>query len=63
MPFEIVGITACCLNDKEKEMSRAIMQKENYIFKAADYFHANCGAAEYLKAFWKNYFDSPAELL
>ncbi len=55
VPFEVAGVTACCLNDKEKETSRAIMQKENYIFRGLDYFHADCRAAEYLKSFWKEY--------
>lgn len=55
VPFEVLGMTGCCLNDGEKKESRAIMIKDVYIFKSRDYFYATCRAAEYLKIFWKNY--------
>lgn len=54
-PFTIAGITACCLNDAAKKISKAIMMKENYIFRSYNYFYADCKAVLYLKSFWKNY--------
>ncbi len=54
-PVKIFGIDGCCLNDSQKGHSSAVMLRDNYIFRAQDFFHANCQAAEYLKAFWKNY--------
>lgn len=54
-PITIAGMDGCCLNDNQNGTSRATMWRDNYIFRALDNFHANCQAAEYLKAFWKNY--------
>ena len=53
-PITIFGTNGCCLNDVEKETSIAIMSKDEFVFKSATYFSANCGAAEYLKSLWKN---------
>jgi len=56
-PVKIYGMDGCCLNDNKKGASRAVMARENYILRAFDYFHADCGAAEYLKSFWKSYLN------
>lgn len=55
LPQNIYGIDACCLNDLEKGANIVVMARDNFIFRAQDYFHADCRAADYLKAFWKNY--------
>jgi hypothetical protein len=54
-PIKIYGMDGCCLNDRQKGKSSAVMMRDNYIFRAQDFFHTNCGAAEFLKSFWKNY--------
>ncbi len=55
VPVKIYGMDGCCLNDNKKGISSAVMIRDNYLLRAQDFFHANCGAAEYLKSFWKEY--------
>ncbi len=55
VPIKIYGIDACCLRDLAKGWSSVVMARDNFILRAKNYFHADCGAAEYLKAFWKSY--------
>jgi hypothetical protein len=54
-PIDAYGIAGCCLNDAKKGTSRAIMATGKYVFRAADYFYANCRAGDYLKKFWGEY--------
>ncbi|MFA5134089.1 MAG: hypothetical protein WC459_04790 [Patescibacteria group bacterium] len=54
-PYNVFGTDSCCLNDKVKGSSQAVMLKENYIIRSFDYFHADCGAGQYLKKFWGEY--------
>ncbi|MFH1193914.1 MAG: hypothetical protein V1661_02885 [bacterium] len=54
-PIDVYGISGCCLNDAKKGTSRAIMSTGRYVFRASDYFYANCKAGEYLKKFWGEY--------
>jgi len=53
-PFTIAGISGCCLNNVKEQASKAIMTKDEYIFRADNHFLAGCKATEYLKNFWKN---------
>lgn len=55
VPIKIAGLDGCCLNDNPNETSRVTMWRDNYLFRAQDFFHANCAAAEYLKTFWGEY--------
>lgn len=55
LPRSIYGMDACCLNDQKKGRSRVVMARDNYIFRSDDYFHADCGAEQYLKKFWSEY--------
>jgi len=54
-PIKIYDTEGCCLNNSKNESNQVIMQKENYIFRVNDYFHANCQAVGYLKQFWSEY--------
>lgn len=55
LPQNIYGMEACCLNDLKKGANTVVMARDNFIFRSHDYFHADCQATGYLKAFWKNY--------
>lgn len=54
-PIDVYGISGCCLNDVTKGTSRAIMATGKYVFRAADYYYADCKAGDYLKKFWGDY--------